>query len=254
MTEFSVDNRTPLASAHSSSRKSDLRISESARSEHARVADRARLSTNSENLIDAWPDAGHLARQSAVPQSEPLAAPEIDRNSNYGVEPAIAAAELAPESELDSTTDERSLNADEQSSAANLQAAAERIWRMCLDTIRPQLSAQTMRTWFEPLRAVALEGSEMTLRAPSSFFCEWIGEHYQDILERSLHAVLGPVARFRFDSVNEVESLNTKLEPAMKSDSAPRMSEQPPAFRSEPFARPSAPSHLARGLRTNQPA
>ena len=99
-------------------------------------------------------------------------------------------------------------------SSQNLQAAAERIWRMCLETIRPQLSAQSMRTWFEPLSAIALEGSEMTLRAPSSFFCEWIGEHYQDILEQSLRSVLGPSARFRFDTVSEVEALNTKLEPA----------------------------------------
>ncbi len=93
-----------------------------------------------------------------------------------------------------------------------LRNAAERIWRRCLDAIRPQLSAQTMRTWFEPLVATALEGSEITLSAPSSFFCEWIGEHYQDILERSLQDVLGPTAKFRFDTASEVESANTKLQ------------------------------------------
>ncbi len=97
---------------------------------------------------------------------------------------------------------------------ADLRNAAERIWRLCLESIRPQLSAQTMRTWFEPLEATALEGSEMTLRAPSSFFCEWIGEHYQDMLEQSLRDVLGTQAKFRFDTASEVESANTKLQPA----------------------------------------
>ncbi len=95
---------------------------------------------------------------------------------------------------------------------ANMRNAAERIWRRCMDAIRPQLSAQTMRTWFEPLEATALEGTEITLRAPSSFFCEWIGEHYQDILEQSLRDVLGPQAKFRFDTASEIESANTKLQ------------------------------------------
>ena len=101
-----------------------------------------------------------------------------------------------------------------EASQAMLHVAARQIWGMCLETIRPQLSAQTMRTWFEPLEAIALEGSEITLRAPSSFFCEWIGEHYQDILEQSLRVVLGPHARFRFESSSEIESVNTKLEAA----------------------------------------
>jgi chromosomal replication initiator protein len=118
-------------------------------------------------------------------------------------EPTHSSANAAPEMDASSTgEDER----------AHLRNAAERIWRRCLDAIRPQLSAQTMRTWFEPLEATALEGTEITLRAPSSFFCEWIGEHYQDILEQSLRDVLGPQAKFRFDTASEVESANTKLQ------------------------------------------
>ncbi len=123
------------------------------------------------------------------------AAPEMNASSQMNVSPA--------------SEDER----------ANMRNAAERIWRRCLDAIRPQLSAQTMRTWFEPLEATALSGTEITLRAPSSFFCEWIGEHYQDILEQSLRDVLGPQANFRFDTASEIESANTKLQ--VPTDVAP---------------------------------
>ncbi len=115
---------------------------------------------------------------------------------------------------------------------ADLRNAAERIWRLCLETIRPQLTAQTMRTWFEPLEAVALEGSEITLRAPSSFFCEWIGEHYQEILERSLRDVLGPQAKFRFETASEIESANIRLQASTPVTPAPR---QIPA---QPLAEP----------------
>ncbi len=121
---------------------------------------------------------------------------------------------------------------------ADLRNAAERIWRRCLDAIRPQLSAQTMRTWFEPLQATALEGTEITLSAPSSFFCEWISEHYQDILEQSLRDVLGPLAKFRFDTASEIESANTKLQATTDVAIAPTrpVMEQPPA--EQPRQRP----------------
>ncbi len=126
-------------------------------------------------------------------------------------------------------------NADDHS---DLRAAAQRIWRLCMEAIRPQLSAQTMRTWFEPLEATALEGSEITLRAPSNFFSEWIGEHYQDILERSLREVLGSTARFRFDSISEIEALNTKLEPAPKepAPAAPARAAEIPVSNERPTA------------------
>ena len=114
----------------------------------------------------------------------------------------------------DLSTPEMNASSTSAEDSADLRNAAERIWRRCLDAIRPQLSAQTMRTWFEPLEATALEGTEITLRAPSSFFCEWIGEHYQDILEQSLRDVLGTQAKFRFDTASEIESANTKLQAA----------------------------------------
>lgn len=89
---------------------------------------------------------------------------------------------------------------------------------MCLESIRTKVSAQSFRTWFEPLTAVDLEGSQLTLKAPSNFFYEWISEHFQETLENSLKEVLGPSARFKFNIVNEIESVNTSL---VSSDQAP---------------------------------
>lgn len=98
--------------------------------------------------------------------------------------------------------------------ARNLRSAAQHIWKRCLETLRSQLSAQTMRTWFEPLEGIGLEGTALTLRAPSNFFCEWISEHYEDALQSALRDVLGATAEFRFETTSELDSLNTKLEPA----------------------------------------
>ncbi|HET6512785.1 MAG TPA: chromosomal replication initiator protein DnaA [Candidatus Kapabacteria bacterium] len=99
-----------------------------------------------------------------------------------------------------------------------MRSAAIAIWKMCLESIRTKVSAQSFRTWFEPLTAVDLEGSVLTLKAPSNFFYEWISEHFQEPLENSLKEVLGPGARFKFNIVSEIESVNTSL---VSSDQAP---------------------------------
>lgn len=98
--------------------------------------------------------------------------------------------------------------------AAELRPAAQAVWKNCLDILRPQLSPQTFRTWFDPILPMGLSGSELLLRAPSSFFCEWITEHYQSIVDKALKEVLGASAHFRFDIVTEPEDLDAKLEPA----------------------------------------
>jgi chromosomal replication initiator protein len=112
--------------------------------------------------------------------------------------------------------------------STELRSAAIAIWKMCLESIRTKVSAQSFRTWFEPLTAVDLEGSQLTLKAPSNFFYEWISEHFQETLENSLKEVLGPSARFKFNIVNEIESVNTSL---ISSDQAPQQPVQqaPPA-------------------------
>lgn len=109
-------------------------------------------------------------------------------------------------------------NNGQPSQSAELRSAAIAIWKMCLESIRTKVSAQSFRTWFEPLTAVDLEGSQLTLKAPSNFFYEWISEHFQETLENSLKEVLGPSARFKFNIVNEIESVNTSL---VSSDQAP---------------------------------
>jgi chromosomal replication initiator protein len=116
-------------------------------------------------------------------------------------------------------------------SPAELRSAAVAVWKMCLDSIQTKVSAQSFRTWFEPLTAVELEGSQLTLKAPSNFFSEWIGEHYQDVLDAALKDVLGSTARFKFSVTNEIESVNTTLSPAdgTSAQPAPAPAQQVPA-------------------------
>jgi chromosomal replication initiator protein len=131
-----------------------------------------------------------------------------------------------------------------EAGATNIRNAAEQIWKRCVETLRSQLSAQTMRTWFEPLEATQLEGTQLTLRTPSSFFSEWITEHYDSALETAIRDVLGNTASFRFEISSDLDSFNTKLEPANGVSPQPTYTAPaPPQYRApQPPPQPTAPA------------
>ncbi len=83
----------------------------------------------------------------------------------------------------------------------------EAVWNECLDIIRDNISRQSFRTWFEPLRAVALDQeddeSKLTVQLPSRFYYEWLEEHYHGLLRKTITKVLGPSGRLFYDIVIE---------------------------------------------------
>jgi len=64
-------------------------------------------------------------------------------------------------------------------------------WGRCLDIIRPQITSLSFKTWFQPITALRLEGSALTVQVPSQFFYDWIDEHYNSIIRSALSTVLG---------------------------------------------------------------
>lgn len=85
----------------------------------------------------------------------------------------------------------------------------EAVWKDCLDIIRDNISRQSFRTWFEPLKAVSLEEDDkhtkLTVQLPSRFYFEWLEEHYFSLLRKTITKVLGPDAQLFYDVVIERE-------------------------------------------------
>jgi chromosomal replication initiator protein len=81
------------------------------------------------------------------------------------------------------------------------------VWAECLGIIRDNISRQSFRTWFEPLRAVGLETEDgalkLTVQLPSRFYYEWLEEHYFALLRKTITKVLGPGGRLYYDIVIE---------------------------------------------------
>ena len=61
-----------------------------------------------------------------------------------------------------------------------------------------ELNPRTFKTWFEPLIPKALEGSLLTVEVPSTYFYEWLEEHYFDLIQNALRASIGPDAKLQY--------------------------------------------------------
>ena len=85
-----------------------------------------------------------------------------------------------------------------------MQRNPEDIWAACLEIIRDNVSRQSYKTWFEPLKAVALDeedsgAAKLTVRLPSRFYHEWLEEHYLALIRKTVSRVLGPQGRLVYD-------------------------------------------------------
>ena len=50
----------------------------------------------------------------------------------------------------------------------------QEIWNNCLNIIRDNVTAQNFKTWFKPIKAVAINKQILTIQVPSQFFYEWL--------------------------------------------------------------------------------
>jgi chromosomal replication initiator protein len=79
----------------------------------------------------------------------------------------------------------------------------EKIWERCLDVIRDNVSQQSFKTWFEPIRAVKMADNVLTIQVPSQFFYEWLEEHYIGLLKKIIRKEVGAEGRLEYSIIME---------------------------------------------------
>ena len=73
------------------------------------------------------------------------------------------------------------------------------VWKECLEFFRDNLGeSANYKAWFSPIKAVKLEDNTLTIQVPSQFFCEWLEEHYVDLLRSAIKRTLGPEGRLEY--------------------------------------------------------
>lgn len=82
----------------------------------------------------------------------------------------------------------------------------EKIWDSCLKIIKDNISWQSYRTWFEPIKPVALENNVLVIEVPSQFFYEWLEEHYVELIAKTIKRELGKDAKLEYRILMENQS------------------------------------------------
>lgn len=83
---------------------------------------------------------------------------------------------------------------------------ANSVWKNCLTIIKENVKPMTFNTWFLPIRPVSFENNVIKIQLPTQFFWEWIDEHYNHILNKAIHTVLGPQGKLTYVIADEKES------------------------------------------------
>ena len=76
-----------------------------------------------------------------------------------------------------------------------MNLTASSVWSKCLKFIKDNIQSQAYKTWFEPIKAIKLEGNVLSVEVPSKFFYEWLEEYYVKILKVALQKTLGENAK-----------------------------------------------------------
>lgn len=87
-----------------------------------------------------------------------------------------------------------------------MEKTSQSVWAKCLNIIKDNVSEQSFKTWFEPIKPVKLEGKILTIEVPSQFFYEWLEEHYIVLLKKSIRLQLGTDSRLEYSIVMENSS------------------------------------------------
>jgi chromosomal replication initiator protein len=86
----------------------------------------------------------------------------------------------------------------------------EEVWSNCLSVIKDNVSLQSYKTWFEPIKPVKLKDSVLTIQVPSQFFYEWLEEHYITLLKKTIKKELGIDGKLEYSIIMDNNLTSSK--------------------------------------------
>lgn len=104
---------------------------------------------------------------------------------------------------------------------------AATVWKECLKAIKDNVTLMTYNTWFLPIKPLELKGFTLKVQIPSRFFWEWIDEHYNTLINRTIVEVIGPEARLSYLIAEEKESIEKNNQAEIKNEPVIHLSADP---------------------------
>jgi chromosomal replication initiator protein len=84
-----------------------------------------------------------------------------------------------------------------------MEKTYDKVWNNCLEIIKDNVSQQSFKTWFEPIKPLRIKDNVLTIQVPSHFFYEYLEEHYIDLLKKTITKELGIEGRLEYSIIME---------------------------------------------------
>jgi chromosomal replication initiator protein len=84
-------------------------------------------------------------------------------------------------------------------------------WENCLIYLKEHIPTQSFKTWFEPIKPLALNGDVLTIQVPSQFFYEWLEENYAKVIMLAIKHQIGEQGRLEYSVVMDRNAGDNKL-------------------------------------------
>ncbi|PTM02769.1 MAG: chromosomal replication initiator protein DnaA [Bacteroidetes bacterium] len=84
-----------------------------------------------------------------------------------------------------------------------MELTAKTVWDNCLIYIKDNISSQSFKTWFLPIKPLKLKDKVLSIQVPSKFFYEWLEENYIKLLKSAISKELGEDAKLVYSIVME---------------------------------------------------
>ena len=81
------------------------------------------------------------------------------------------------------------------------ELTSQEVWSKCLNVIKDNVSPQNFKTWFEPIVPVSVQNKTLTIQVPSSFFFEYLEEHYITLIRKTIKRFLGKDGKLDYNIV-----------------------------------------------------
>ncbi|MFC2133992.1 chromosomal replication initiator protein DnaA [Bacteroidota bacterium] len=81
------------------------------------------------------------------------------------------------------------------------------IWKECLSLIKDNVPFITYNTWFLPIKPLELDENKLKIQVPNNFFIEWIDEHYNTLINKTIRQILGEDSKIIYVIVDDGETI-----------------------------------------------
>lgn len=71
-------------------------------------------------------------------------------------------------------------------SFAPMSESSSVLWSRCLESIRRKIQVQSFKTWFGPTSSSRINSEEVVIEVPTSFFGDWLDEHYAWLIKAAV--------------------------------------------------------------------